>query len=112
MKTCPKESNALPVHVKPLQQPGVSGEPLEVSWGGGEFVLIVAPKGLIACGVVDPDVMNRFGAAVAVGRVTLEKPLVTADDLLAARIAAVTDSAAALGIAPGMTGGAALERLQ
>ena len=102
----------MPVHVTPLQRPGVSGESLEVSWDGGQFVLIVAPKGLVACGVVDPAVMNRFGAAVAVARGTPERPLVTADDLLAARIADVTDSAAALGITPGMTGGAALERLQ
>lgn len=86
-------------------------ESLEVSWGGGQFVLIVAPKGLVACGVVDPVVMNRFGAAVAVARGTPERPLVTASDLLAARIAAVTDPAAARGIAVGMTGADALARL-
>ena len=103
---------AMPIHVRTLQQSGVSAESLEVSWEGGQFVLIIAPKGLVACGVVDPAVMNRFGAAVAVARGTPERPLVTADDLLAARIAEVTDSAAALGIAPGMTGAAALERLR
>jgi uncharacterized protein YunC (DUF1805 family) len=102
----------MPVKVSAVQQSGVAAESIEVSWNGGQFVLIIAPKGLVACGVVDPAVMNRFGAAVAVARGTPQRPLVTTDDLLAAPIAEVTDSAAALGIAPGMTGAAALERLR
>ena len=102
----------MPVHVNSLEHRGISAESIEVSWDGGQFVLIVAPKGLVACGVVDAAVMNRFGSAVAVARGTPQCPLVTIDDLLGARIAEVTDSAAALGIAPGMTGAAALERLR
>ena len=101
----------MPVHTSPLHHAGVAAESLEVSWDGGQFVLIIAPKGLVACGVVDPAVMNRFGAAVAVARGTPERPLVTASDLLAARIAEVTDAAAKLGIAAGMTGADALARL-
>lgn len=101
----------MPVRVVPVEQSGVSAESLEVAWEGGQFVLVVARQGLLACGVVDPVVMNRFGAAVAVARGTPEKPLVTAEDLLAARIAEVTDAAAARGIAPGMSGAEALQRL-
>ena len=75
-------------------------------------MLIVAPKRLVACGVVDPDVMNQFGAAVAVARGTPEQPLVTTNDLLSAKIVEATDAAASLGIVPGMTGEAALKCLQ
>ena len=82
----------------PLDHEGVAAEALEVSWDGGQFVLVVAPKGLVACGVVDPAVMNRFGAAIAIARGTPEKPLVSADDLLSARIVEVTDAATDLGI--------------
>ncbi|MBN2506391.1 MAG: DUF1805 domain-containing protein [Verrucomicrobia bacterium] len=101
----------MPIHTAPLHHAGVAAESLEVSWDGGQFVLIIAPKGLVACGVVDPAVMNRFGAAVAVARGTPEHPLVTAGDLLAARVAEVTEAAAARGIAAGMTGADALARL-
>lgn len=101
----------MPIHTEAIQHEGVSAESLEVSWHGGQFVLIVAPNGLVACGAVDPVVMNRFGAAVAVARGTVERPLVTAGDLLAARVADVTDAAAALGITQGMTGAEALARL-
>lgn len=99
------------VQVYPLTLLDGKAEAIEASWEGGQFVLIVAPKGLLACGVVDPVVMNRFGSAVAVARGTPEHPLVTADDLLSARIVEVTTAANTLGIHPGMTGLAALKLL-
>jgi len=101
----------MPIKTSPIETASARGEALEVSWEGGQFVLIVAAKGLVACGVIDPEVMNRFGAAIAIARGTPECPLVTADDLLAARIAEVTDAAAALGIEVGMTGAEAFNRL-
>lgn len=101
----------MPVSSSPIESGGVPAEALEVSWEGGQFVILVAPKGLVACGVVDPAVMDRFGAAVAVARGAPDRPLVTAADLLEARIAEVTGAAAALGISTGMTGAEALERL-
>lgn len=102
----------MPTRVQPLEHNGVTAEIIEASWDGGQFVVIVAPKGLVACGVIDPAVMNRFGAAVAIARGTPECPLVTAADLLAARIAEVTDAAEALGISPGTTGSEALSLLR
>lgn len=99
------------VRVRPLRQGNVVAEAIEASWDGGQFVVIIAPKGVLACGVVDPVVMNRFGAAVAVARGTPQQPLVTAEDLLGARVVEVTDAAAARGITPGMAGAAALEKL-
>lgn len=101
----------MPIRTFPLNHAGVTAEGLEVSWAGGQFVLIVAPQGLVACGVIDPVVMNRFGAAVAIARGTPECPLVTYEDLLKARVAEVTDAAAEFGIRPGMTGSETLERL-
>jgi uncharacterized protein YunC (DUF1805 family) len=101
----------MPIKTSPIERAGARGEALEVAWQGGQFVLIIAAKGLVACGVIDPVVMNRFGAAIAIARGTPERPLVTADDLLAARIAEVTDAAAARGIAPGMSGAEALKLL-
>ena len=102
----------MPVQLRTFEHAGVSAESIEVSWEGGQFVLIIAAKGIVACGVIDPVVMNRFGAAVAVARGTPQRPLVTAEDLLQARIAEATDAAVALGITPGMTGAEALEKLR
>jgi uncharacterized protein YunC (DUF1805 family) len=99
------------IRTQPIETAGIVAESLEVSWDGGQFVLIVAPKGLVACGVIDPRVMNGFGAKIAVARGTPQHPLVTSNDLLQARIAEVTDAAAEVGITVGMTGAEALSRL-
>lgn len=101
----------MPVRVLPIVHEGVAAEAVEAEWRGGQFVLIVAPAGVLACGVVDPVVMERFGAVVAVARGTPECPLVHAADLLAAHIVEVTSAAAHLGITPGMTGAEVLAKL-
>lgn len=91
----------------------VKGKPqaLQVSWQGGQFVMIVTEKGLVSCGVIDKEVMDRFGAAVAIARGTPQKPLVTVEDLLDARIADVTREAESRGVKVGMNGKEALEKL-
>ena len=97
------------INTTPITADGKACQGLEVSWEGGQFVMIVADKGLVSCGIIDKDVMDKFGFAIAIARGTPEKPLVKADDLLTANIADVTDSAAAIGVKAGMTGREALE---
>jgi uncharacterized protein YunC (DUF1805 family) len=84
---------------------------LSVGWDGGQFVIIAARKGLVACGIVDLAVAEKFGFAVAIARGTPEKPLVTPDDLLAAVVADVSTKAAEYGIRKGMSGREALGKL-
>ncbi|MBN2158922.1 MAG: DUF1805 domain-containing protein [Spirochaetes bacterium] len=84
---------------------------IEAAWEGGSIVFIVARRGLVACGIADLSVAEKFGFAVAVCRGTPERPLKTAGDLLSADVAAVSPGAAELGIRPGMPARAALERL-
>lgn len=102
----------MPIHIEPLDQNTDGTRGLEVSWEGCQFVMVVARKGLVSCGVIDREVMERFGAAIAIARGTPEKPLVTTEDLLSARIAEVTDEAARLGVSVGMTGREALGQLE
>jgi len=99
------------IRVESIGDGGDSPQGLEVSWEGCQFVMVVARKGLVSCGVIDQEVMERFGAAIAIARGTPESPLVTADDLLAAKIADVTEEAARLGVVAGMTGREALDIL-
>ena len=81
---------------------------LEVSWKDSQFVMIIADGGVVACGVVDKDVMERVGAAIAIARGTPEKQLVTTGDLLSAKIQDVTKKAYDYGVRIGMTGQQAL----
>ena len=100
----------MPVTVVPVDShPGALG--LQVSWEGGQFVMVVARNGLVSCGIVDMAVMEKFGAAIALTRGTPEKPLRTAEDLMRALILEVTPAAAARGVTKGMSGKEALEIL-
>jgi uncharacterized protein YunC (DUF1805 family) len=101
---------AMPVTVTPVEseKPALG---LEVSWDGGQYVQVIAHRGVVTCGVVDMTVMEKFGAAFALTRGTPEKPLRTVSDLLNARILEVTSAAAALGVEKGMSGKEALAKL-
>lgn len=77
-------------------------------WRDGQYVAIVAPGGMVACGIFDPAVCERFGFAVAMAHGTPEAPLAEPADVLAARIDTVSPAAASLGIEPGMPGRDAL----
>ena len=84
---------------------------VEISWDNGQCVLIVADKGLVACGAIDLKVMDEFDFAIAISKGTPEKPLVTTEDLLDAKISGTTTEAQNLGIIEGMSGREALEKL-
>jgi uncharacterized protein YunC (DUF1805 family) len=99
------------INVKSVASNGQSALGFEVSWDGGQFVMIVAEKGIVSCGVIDKNVMERFDAAIAIARGTPEFPLVTVEDLLDAKIADVTAKAASLGVTTGMNGEEALEKI-
>jgi uncharacterized protein YunC (DUF1805 family) len=66
---------------------------------------------MVACGIFDPEVCERFGFAVAMAHGTPEQPLVAPEDVLDARIDTVSPAARALGIASGMSGREALGKL-
>ena len=101
----------MPITVTPVTTTESAAQGLAVAWEGCQFVMIVAARGLVSCGVIDCPVMQRFGAAVAVARGTPERPLKSPEDLLEAKIQEVTEPAAALGVTVGMTGREALEKL-
>jgi uncharacterized protein YunC (DUF1805 family) len=84
---------------------------LSVEWESGQFVVIVAEGGLIACGAIDVKVMDEFGATVAIAKGTPDSPLRTPDDLLNAKIVDSISKAKNIGIVPGMNGKEALEIL-
>jgi len=84
---------------------------LGLRWEGGQCIIIVANKGLLACGILDVKIADEWDFPVAISRGTPQNPLVTDQDLLKAKVMEVTKKARELGIEIGMTGREALEKL-
>jgi tRNA threonylcarbamoyladenosine biosynthesis protein TsaE len=80
-------------------------------WPGGQYCAIHTHRGLVGCGIYDVHVAGEFGMAVAIAKGTPQRPLREPEDLYEAKIVAVSDPAARMGIQPGMTGMQALARL-
>ena len=80
-------------------------------WPGGQYCAIHTDRGIIGCGLYDCLIATRFGMAVAIARGTPERPLSDPEDLLEARIADVSETAASMGVVVGMTGDEALRQL-
>lgn len=80
-------------------------------WPGGQYCAIHTSKGLVGCGIYDIRSANVFNLAVAIARGTPAKPLREPEDLFNAKILEVSKAAEALGVAPGMTGREAVEKM-
>ena len=101
----------MPINITPVNARGGAASGISVVLDDGQFVVISAPKGLVACGAIDAEVMDKANLAVAVSEGTIEHPLVTPDDLLNAKIMRITARAEELGVEIGMNGQEALEKL-
>ena len=99
------------VTITSVEAKGKPATGVSVVWEDGQFVFIVSSKGLVACGAIDADVLDKFDFAVTVSEGTVEEPLVTPDDLLKAKVMKLTKKAEKLGIKIGMSGKEALEKL-
>jgi len=70
------------------------------------LLLIKAPKGIMGCGYFNIETFNRTGEAAVIVR-----GVNTHEDMLKAKVVAVSETARGLGIEPGITGAEALEKL-
>lgn len=68
------------------------------------LLVVVAERGFVMCGFLNVDVAERLGVAAAV-----VSGVKTFEDVLGARVKAVTGGAAALGVKVGMSGAEALK---
>lgn len=77
-------------------------------WSGGQYCAIHTDRGLIGCGIYNPQVAGEFGQIVAIAKGTPAKPLCVPEDLYDAKIVEVSKPAEAAGVHVGMTGMEAL----
>lgn len=79
--------------------------------GPVSLVYAITDRGLIACGLIDISVLERFNFP-ALRIKARGKPLIaSAEDLLAGEVKDMNAQAAALGLKPGISGREALEAL-
>ena len=83
-----------------------SGTGVKVRMHNASLVLILGKKGYVMCGYLNMDAAERLGDAAC-----MVTGVDTFDDVLSARIKAVSAKAKELGISEGMTGREALEML-
>ncbi|HTB82292.1 MAG TPA: DUF1805 domain-containing protein [Candidatus Sulfotelmatobacter sp.] len=70
------------------------------------LLVIKAPKGVLGCGYLNVETFNQTGEAGVI--ITGVR---THDDMMKAKVVAVSNTAKAMGITPGMTGAEALDKL-
>lgn len=84
---------------------------IEASWESGQWVAIICNKGMVGCGAFDAKLMEEHEQVIATAHGSLEKHLITCEDLLDTKVQEVTKLAKELGVKEGMTGKEAIERL-
>ena len=81
------------------------------AWDGGQYCAIHTSRGVVGCGIYDIACADEFGMAFAVAKGTPEHPLCEPEDLYEAKIVAASRATMKMGIAVGMTGLEALEKM-
>lgn len=79
--------------------------------GPVNLVFAMAEKGLVGCGAIDVQALEKFHIAAAKVRPVASASISTIEDLLAGEIVAVNGDASNVGITIGMCGKDALLRL-
>ena len=75
---------------------------IEAAWESGQWVAIICSNGMVGCGAFDVALMEKHEQVIAVAHGSVDKHLVTCEDLLGAKISGVTKQARAFGIKEGM----------
>ena len=106
----------MPAKVKVIDIPVLNGKSvakgIEASWAPAQqWVAIVCNNGTIACGAFDVKLMDEHNQTIAIASGTPDHHLITCEDLLEAKISAVTTLAGKFGIKDGMTGREAVNLL-
>jgi uncharacterized protein YunC (DUF1805 family) len=105
------KSSMIQAEQRVLDTPHGSAIGASYQWNGGQYCAIHTSRGIVGCGIFDVACADRFGMALAIARGTPQAPLRVPEDLYRARIAAVSEPAARLGIEVGMTGLEALGKM-
>ena len=97
------------LQIEQLNVNGKAVQGIRILSPGGEghpnMIILLGEKGYVMCGYLNKDAAEKFGDAAAVAGGS------TFEEILSNPVKAVTEKAAELGVAVGMTAAEALERL-
>ena len=84
---------------------------IEAGWEGGQWVCIICAKGMVGCGAFDVKLMEEHEQVIAVAHGSVDRHLITCEDLLEAKIQGITKQARKYGVKEGISGRDAVELL-
>jgi catechol 2,3-dioxygenase-like lactoylglutathione lyase family enzyme/uncharacterized protein YunC (DUF1805 family) len=113
------EETSMPTTVGPLPRTTsrllhfAGGTAIGVSnrWHGGQYCAILTEAGIVGCGIYSMETPTQFGQAIAIAKGTPARPLTEPEDLFDAKIVEATPQAVSMGVAIGMTGREATEKM-
>jgi uncharacterized protein YunC (DUF1805 family) len=94
-----------------IQIGGKTAQGYEIPVGPVNLVFATTGEALIACGLIDPAVFDKFNYPAARLKATKGPFIVTVGDLLAGEVREANSAAQKRGVAVGMTGKEALEKM-
>jgi uncharacterized protein YunC (DUF1805 family) len=75
-----------------------------IPFGPLNLVALVTAKGVIACGLIDVSMLDRFKYPAVKMKSSTKRPISDINDLLNGQVHEVNQAAAVLGVRTGMTG--------
>lgn len=94
------------VRTEPIAVGDAVVQGVRIDMPSAPVLMLVGEKGFLGCGYFRPDVADKFSHAVAI-----VSGVSSFEDMLAARVAVVSEAAAGLGIEENMSGAEAATRL-
>jgi len=99
------------MNVQQLEIGGKKATGYVISLGNVNIVMLKTEKGMLACRAVDVAVLDKFAYPAARVRFPDGRPIAAVADILRAEVCEVNEHAGKLGVAVGIKGGEALQRL-
>lgn len=90
---------------------GKKADAYVIPFGPVNLVALITAKGIIACGLIDVSVLDRFKYPAVKMKSATDHPISDINDLLNGQVREVNQAAAVLGVKTGMTGHNVLSKL-
>ena len=97
--------------MKTFQTQKGSVEGVKLQWEDFSLLIVVAPKGFLACGIFDLDALDRFGKSAGIVESGPDNPIGTLERFMERKVVVRNKGAERLGITCGEAASTALEKM-